>query len=301
MNYSRAFSYVLISLIPIIGQFYLCGWMVEIVRRTKAGRTDILPTTHFTYFLTLGLKVFVVCLIYSIPVIILSCILGLMNTSVESSDSNMIAIIFAGMGCLGSILTFVVNVAVSLLGTYGIIRLAETDQIKACLDFNDAFNTIKDNIGTFIIVELLALVAGLIQGAGFIICFVGAILTVPYGVAVTGNLVGQLWDNLKVNPTGSKPRRTTVNEPANDIIEEAPFTKVEEIEKQVSDVPEEPKNEEIVIDAAEPIIEETEQVISDQVQTEAVPESETPVDEAPTAEAEPQEEEKPDTDIPSFE
>ncbi|MBQ6504711.1 MAG: DUF4013 domain-containing protein [Flexilinea sp.] len=315
MNYSRAFSYVfedknwlskiliagLISLIPIIGQFYLCGWMVEIVRRTKAGRTDILPTTHFTYFLTLGLKVFVVCLIYSIPVIILSCILGLMNTSVESSDSNMIAIIFTGMGCLGSILTFVVNVAVSLLGTYGIIRLAETDQIKACLDFNDAFNTIKDNIGTFIIVELLALVAGLIQGAGFIICFVGAILTVPYGVAVTGNLVGQLWDNLKVNPTGSKPRRTTVNEPANDIIEEAPFTKVEEIEKQVSDVPEEPKNEEIVIDAAEPIIEETEQVISDQVQTEAVPESETPVDEAPTAEAEPQEEEKPDTDIPSFE
>ena len=323
MNYSRAFSYVfedknwlskiliagLISLIPIIGQFYLCGWMVEIVRRTKAGRTDILPTTHFTYFLTLGLKVFVVCLIYSIPVIILSCILGLMNTSVESSDSNMITIIFTGMGCLGSILTFVVNVAVSLLGTYGIIKLAETDQIKACLDFNDAFNTIKNNIGAFIIVELLALVAGIIEGAGFILCFVGAILTVPYGVAITGNLIGQLWDNLKVNPDNSKPRRTTVNEPVNDIIEEAPFTKVDEIEKQVSVVPEEPKNEEIVIEAAEPVVEETEQpasVETDQpasaeMEAEIAANTEETVDEAPAAEAEPQEEEKTDTDIPSFE
>ena len=324
MNYSRAFSYVfedknwlskiliagLISLIPIIGQIYLFGWMVEIVRRTKAGRTDILPTTHFTYFLTLGLKVFVVCLIYSIPVIILSCILGLMNTSVENSDSSMITVIFTGVGCLGSVLTFVVHVAVSLLGTYGIIKLADTDQIKACLDFNDAFYTIKDNIGTFIIVELLALVAGLIQSAGIILCFVGAILTVPYGVAITGNLVGQLWDNLKVNPDSRKPRRGTVSEPAaEDIIEEAPFTMVDDIEKQVADVPEEPKNEEFVIDDAEPVIEETEQPESEEAEVEAeaeaeaeaVPETEETVDEAPETEAETQEEDKSDTDIPSFE
>lgn len=319
MNYSRAFSYVfedknwlskiliagLISLIPIIGQIYLFGWMVEIVRRTKAGRTDILPTTHFTYFLTLGLKVFVVCLIYSIPVIILSCILGLMNTSVESSDNSMITVIFTGVGCLGSILTFVVNVAVSLLGTYGIIKLAETDQIKACLDFNDAFNTIKDNIGTFIIVELLALVAGLIQSAGLILCFVGAILTVPYGVAIMGNLVGQLWDNLKVNPDSRKPRRGTVSEPSEDIIEEAPFTMVDDIEKQVSNISEEPKNEEIFIDTAEQVIEETEQPASEEVEAEAdiedIPETEDTDDEAPETESDSQEEEKSDTDIPSFE
>ena len=322
MNYSRAFSYVfedknwlskiliagLISLIPIIGQIYLFGWMVEIVRRTKAGRTDILPTTHFTYFLTLGLKVFVVCLIYSIPVIILSCILGLMNTSVENSDSSVITVIFTGVGCIGSILTFVVHVAVSLLGTYGIIKLAETDQIKACLDFNDAFNTIKDNIGAFIIVELLALVAGLIQCAGMILCFVGAILTVPYGVAIVGNLVGQLWDNLKVNTDSRKPRRGTVSEPAaEDIIEEAPFTMVDDIEKQVADVAEEPKNEEIVIDAEEPVTEETEQPESEEVKEEIEPEAETvseaeeTVEEAPETEADSQEEEKSDTDIPSFE
>ena len=253
MNYSRAFTYVfedkdwlskiliagLISLIPIIGQFYLFGWMVEIVRRTKAGRTDILPTTHFTYFLTLGLKLFVVCLIYSIPVIILSCILGAMNSTVETSDGNTaISIIYTGMGCFGSLLTFVVQAAVALLGTYGTIKLAETDQIKACLDFKDAFYTIKNNLAAFIIVELLMLVAGIIESAGLIICVVGVIFTAPYGVAISGNLAGQLWDNLKKDNDDWKSFRGSLNE--EDIIEEAPFTKVQEIEKEI---PAETKNE----------------------------------------------------------
>lgn len=247
MNYSRAFTYVfedknwlskiliagLISLIPIVGQFYLMGWMVEIVRRTKAGRTDILPTTHFSYFLTLGLKLFVVCLIYSIPVIILSCLLGLFRTTLySSSDSSVtVTVFYTGMGFLGSLLTFIVQVAVALLGTYGTIKLAETDQIKACLDFNDAFNTIKNNFVLFLLVELLMFAAGLIETAGFILCFVGAILTVPYGTAVTGNLAGQLWENMKIGPSSKKPFRGNTAEDQDDIIEEAPFTKVDDIEK----------------------------------------------------------------------
>ena len=249
MNYSRAFSYVfedknwlskiliagLISLIPIVGQIYLMGWTVEIVRRVKAGRTDILPTTHFSYFLTLGLKLFVVALIYSIPVIILSALMSLFTSSAGNSDSNFFTVFFAGLGCIGGILSLVLNIALALLGTYGTIKLAETDQIKACLDFQDAFNCIKNNIASFIIVELLAIVAGLIQSAGLIIC-VGIIFTVPYGTAITAHLVGQLWDNLKSYDSKAKPFRGSVTESASDIIEEAPFTRVQDIEEKAEEV-----------------------------------------------------------------
>ena len=252
MNYSRAFSYVfedkdwlskiliagLISLIPIIGQLYLFGWMIEIVRRVKAGRYDVLPTTHFTYFLTLGLKMFVVSLIYSIPVIILSCILNLIGSAGNSDSGNFVTAFLAGLGCLGGLLTLIVNIAVALLGTYGAIKLAETDQIKACLDFNDAFNCIKSNLSTFIIVELLAIVAGLIQSAGVILCLVGAIFTAPYGVAIIGNLVGQLWDNLKPYQKTARPVRGSAAK-ADDIIEEAPFTRVQDIEKDIEETVEE--------------------------------------------------------------
>lgn len=260
MNYSHAFTYVfedknwlskiliagLISLIPIVGQFYLFGWMVEVVRRTKARRTDILPTTHFSYFLTLGLKLFVVCLIYSIPVIILSCIIGAINSTVEINDNNTaITIIYTGMGCFGSLLTFVVQIAVALIGTYGTIKLAETDQIKACLDFKDAYYTIKSNLSAFIIVELLMLVAGIIESVGLVLCLVGVIFTAPYGVAVCGNLTGQLWDNLKkAQFNEEKPYRGSLKE-EEDIIEEAPFTKVQEIEKEIpAELDDEPETNE---------------------------------------------------------
>ena len=301
MNYSRAFSYVfddknwlsklliagLISLIPIIGQFYLMGWMVEIVRRVKAGRTDILPTTHFTYFLELGLKLFVVGLIYSIPVIILGFILNLINSHAEYSDRGFIVVMYTSIGCLGSLLTFVLNVAVAFLGTYGTIKLAQTDQIRACLDFTDAFHTIKYNFVTFILVELLSIVAGLIQTAGLIFCFIGIIFTAPYGSAVTAHLIGQLWDNLKPSRNQKKSYRGTMNSEKPDIVEEAPFTKVQDIVNYTGNTAESTIQEAVIVDEASAteapataeLVNETEPV--ETPATEAV-ETETVTTETPT-------------------
>ena len=278
MNYSRAFSYVfedkdwlsklliagLISLIPIIGQFYIVGWMIEIIRRVKAGRTDVLPTTHFSYFLTLGLKSFVVTLIYMIPVIVLTLIVQAFGSGAENSDGGFGTVFFTGMGCVGGLLTFIVQIAVSLLCTYGYIKLAQTDQIKECLDFKDAFYTIKDNITLFIIVELLAIVAHLIQGAGVILCFIGLIFTTPYSIAIVGHLVGQLWDNLKISRRSGRPYRGSVKEKPEDIIEEAPFTKIQDIEDDIVTV--EPVQEAVILDEIPDIAEEAAAEVKENVE-----------------------------------
>lgn len=324
MNYSRAFTYVfedknwlskiliagLISLIPIVGQIYLLGWTVEIVRRVKAGRTDILPTTHFSYFLTLGLKLFVVALIYSIPVIILSAIMQLFTSSAGNADSDVFTVFFAGLGCIGGLLSLVINIAVALLGTYGTIKLAETDQIKACLDFQDAFNCIKNNIAAFVIVELLAIAAGLIQAAGLIIC-VGIIFTVPYGTAVVAHLVGQLWDNLKTGKGPEKPFRGTVAEAPADIIEEAPFTRVQDIEEKAEEVKEDIHE---VLEEAEEVKEEVQETLEEAAETAETKAEEIKdaaeeiaediieeVSEEPAPEAEEKKPEDDNNDLPSFE
>lgn len=285
MNYSRAFTYVfedknwlskiliagLISLIPIIGQFYILGWMIEIVRRVKANRTDILPTTHFSYFLTLGLKAFVVALIYSIPLIIITGIISLINTRTRSYDGNTFTIVVSSMGFFGSIISLVVHIATSLLNTYGIIKLAETDQIKSCLDFKDAYETIKNNLTLFIIVELLSLAAGIIGSAGTILCIIGVIFTLPYGTAITGHLAGQLWKNL-----GTANRyRGSAKTQSDDVIEEAPFTRVQDIEKNV--IPEEPKTEPVpvIISEVSKNVEDT--VDSVEPEVAAQPEPEEPI------------------------
>ena len=316
MNYSKAFSYVfddknwlskiliagLISLIPIVGQIYLMGWSIEIIRRYKAGRTDILPATHFTAFLTLGLKMVVVGLIYSIPVIILSFILNLFTGIASNSDSGMVEFIFGSLGCFGGLLSIVVNFLIALVGIYGMIKI---DQIKACLDPSDIYNTIRANLSNFIVVALLILVAELIQGAGLIIC-IGIIFTVPYGTAISAHLVGQLWDNLKPYGSPARPFRGSTKSAEDDIIEEAPFTKVEDIEKKAAaaEPMAEETPEEIVIE--EPVQEESpaEDVLEEPAAAEPAAEEAAPVVEEPAAEEAPAEEKPADdtnNDLPSFE
>ena len=323
MNYSRAFTYVfedknwlskiliagLISLIPIIGQFYLMGWMIEIMRRVKAGRTDILPTTHFSYFLTLGLKLFVVALIYSIPLILVSLIINLINGT-SSYDGSSVTIVYTSTGFFGGLISLLVHIAVAFLTTYGTIKLAETDQIKSCLDFKDAYNTIRDNLSYFIIVELLMLVSGIIGSFGTILCFIGLIFTMPYAAAINGHLMGQLWANLNTSPAPRKPFRGAADEKQEDIIQEAPFTRVEDIEKKANITVSEPVSDfaetavyeaaaaaESAAEIAESAAEEAEEFITDAVEEAEKAADEFIQPETPSA----TDDEKTDDDIPSFE
>lgn len=248
MNYSRAFTYVfddkdwlsklliagLISLIPIVGQFYLLGWMIEIVRRVKAGRNDILPTTHFVYFLTLGLKMFVVCLIYAIPLIIITALAELISGTYSTHSDGSITIVVSSMGFFGTLITLAVRIAIALISTYGVIKLAETDQIKACLNISDAFNTIKNNLSAFIVLELLSLAASIIGSAGLIVCFIGIIFTMPYATAITGHLSGQLWN--QIANANNHSFRGSMSEKQEDVVEEAPFTRVEDIENKIDPI-----------------------------------------------------------------
>lgn len=316
MKYSRAFSYVfedkdwltkiliagLISLIPVVGQFYLLGWMIEIMRRVKAGRQDILPTTHFSYFLTIGLKMFVVCLIYAIPLIIITFVISLLSTRYKTYDGNSFTIVVSSMGFFGNLITLLVQICVAFLSTYGTIKLAQTDQIRSCLDFKDAFNTIKDNLALFIIVELLMIVAGIIGSAGAILCIIGVIFTAPYGMAINGHLLGQLWANLAASGTDNKPFKGSTNDRVENVVQEAPFTRVEDIENTV--VPEEPAAQPIITPAA--AVNETEnktEEISD-VTAEAETKAADSADAADSTVSPDNNEEKTEeknNDIPSFE
>lgn len=316
MKYSRAFSYVfedkdwltkiliagLISLIPVVGQFYLFGWMIEIMRRVKAGRQDILPTTHFSYFLTIGLKMFVVCLIYAIPLIIITFVISLLSTRYKTYDGNSFTIVVSSMGFFGNLITLLVQICVAFLSTYGTIKLAQTDQIRSCLDFKDAFNTIKDNLALFIIVELLMIVAGIIGSAGAILCIIGVIFTAPYGMAINGHLLGQLWTNLAASGTDNKPFKGSTNDRVENVVQEAPFTRVEDIENTV--VPEEPAAQPIItpVAAVNEIENKTEEIsdVTAEAETKAA-DSADAADSAVSPDNNEEKTEEKNNDIPSFE
>ncbi len=274
MKYSQAFSYVfedsnwfkkiaiagLITLIPIVGQLYLLGWMIEIIRRVKAGREDILPTTHFGYFLTLGLKAFVVALVYSIPVILANIFVRSNMTAAVSGDpEHTVTYFFAGMSFFGSFISMLLNIISGLGSIYGFVRLAETDEISAAINVVNAWNTFKANWQAYAIVFLLEIVTALIGAAGGVIC-IGVILTVPYATAVNGHLLGQLSKNA-VTPS-AKQRAPRNDAPVDDTIEQAPLKTVK------ADAPVESKVEETAAAAGE-VIEGTFKQIHDEASDKA--------------------------------
>lgn len=238
MKYSEAFSYVfddsnwfqkiliagLIFLIPVVGQLYLLGWMIEIVRRVKAGRETILPTTHFGYFLTLGLKAFVVSLVYSIPLILANIFLRTVGgAAVSSETSNTASFFFMSMSCFGSFFSLLFSIVSGVGSIYGYCRLAETDEISAAINISDAWSTIKANWQPYLLVFLLEIVTSIIGALGLVIC-IGFILTAPYAVAVNGHLLGQL--NLNAVTPARKERAPRNTAPAADNVEEAPLKTV---------------------------------------------------------------------------
>jgi len=77
----------LISLIPIVGTFYLLGWCLEITRQIIKGETVLIPETDFGRFIIRGLKAVVVTFVYILPMF-LFYIPIFIGSFVITSDSN---------------------------------------------------------------------------------------------------------------------------------------------------------------------------------------------------------------------
>jgi hypothetical protein len=64
--------------------------------------------------------------------------------------------------------------------------------LGAAFQFGEMYNFISNNIGDYLIVVLLSIVAQFIAGLGVILCIVGVFFTFFWSILVTGNLYGQL-------------------------------------------------------------------------------------------------------------
>ena len=76
----------LISLIPIIGQMVLLGWMLAALDNLRAGRQE-LPEAGFSY-IGRGLRLFVVQLVYGLVIGVLASVVLLIGFGLLAAGSN---------------------------------------------------------------------------------------------------------------------------------------------------------------------------------------------------------------------
>lgn len=180
-----------ISLIPIIGQIALIGWLVELTRRVIRGDAEPLPDwADFGGILVLGLKMFAIGFVYAIPLMFMTIPMAIFDALVDSDSAvalyTIVTLCFSCFALIyGLALAFFIPAAVG--------ELAATDNLGAAINPTNIIAHVRTAPSAYLLAFLGTIVAGFLSGFGIILCFVGVILTAVYASAIQGHLYGQAY------------------------------------------------------------------------------------------------------------
>jgi hypothetical protein len=179
-----------VSLIPIVN-FAAIGYLIQVIRNARDRQPLPLPEwNQFGQYFRDGLWIFVIFLVWSIPVLVVACLQGIGGAILANNQDQATAysIISACLSCLAGLWGLVLGILYPAI----LIRYVEVGELMAGFRFSEIFGVISSNVGNYVIVVLLTWVASLIALLGLILCVVGVIFTQFWAYLVSGNLMGQL-------------------------------------------------------------------------------------------------------------
>jgi hypothetical protein len=213
MEFGKAFSFqfqdpdwikkiligALIMLIPLVGELVVIGWGFEITKRVIRQDPSPLPDwSNFMGNLVSGLKLFVVYLVYLLPIILVSaCSQSVYLIPSDVMDSNTMATVsMVVMICFGCV-AFLYGIVIAFLLPAAVGNFAATDQLGAAFRFGEVFNLVKAAPVAYLLVILGSLLSSIIASLGSIACGIGALATTAYAMTVNGHLQGQAYNEAK--------------------------------------------------------------------------------------------------------
>ena len=205
MEFGKAFTFVfddpdwlkkvgigsLLLLIPILGTLMITGWGFHLTRNVIRREAYPLPDwSEFGDILLKGLQVFVIGLVYALPIILISACSGGVIGFLQEGDDSIVSLVSICLSCFsmlyGILLMLVVPAAVG--------NFAAKDEFGAAFRFGDVFGLVRTAPGPYILVVLGGIVAGAITFLGLLLCIIGVIFTTAYAFAINGHLYGQAYN-----------------------------------------------------------------------------------------------------------
>lgn len=209
MNFGLSFSYVfkdkewfkklaipaLCSLIPVVGQFIVLGWGLQVTKNVIDGNVeDALPNLDFGGDLVRGLLATVITFLYSLPIAIFSGLAGfLFGFGGESGDFLGTVLMIAG-GCFG-LVAFLFGILLAFMSAAGVANYIAKGKFGAAFQIKEVFGLVKKSFVSWLLVIIGQIIAlGIIAPLGVIVCVIGVLLTMAYGTAVYSHLLGQAYN-----------------------------------------------------------------------------------------------------------
>ncbi len=182
----------LIALIPILGTFYVYGFMAGTARNTMQGNPNPMPSfDNFGDILKDGFFIFVVQLVYLLPIIVIQLVFTVLAAVLGGAGGDAGGALAAIVSIVGALVVLVGALFLLLLAYEGMLRYIRSNSLGDALNFGAAWATVSKNIGAYVMLVVWSIICGLVAGLGVLACGVGTVFTVPYAQAVFGNMLGQ--------------------------------------------------------------------------------------------------------------
>lgn len=141
-----------------------------------------------------GAKLFVVGLIYSIPLVIIACIIFVPVAIMGNSSDNETVRSMAGMSatCVWCLI-FPLGLALALWLPATLLMVIVHGDFKAAFDFGHIFRFIRANIANYILAFIVWLVARFAAGLGVILLCVGIVFTIFWAFTVAAYAFAQTY------------------------------------------------------------------------------------------------------------
>ena len=172
----------IVSIIPIVN-FISFGYMMEIYRGTKPAP----ELENWGILFMDGLKLFIVGLIYMIPVIVIIAIfggIGFLGTMVSGNANGDPALAAGAIASLvgGLFLALIVALLIGIIAAVGVIRFTRTGSISEAFNFSAILETIGrigwvDYIIALVILFIAIVVVQFVMGLLMIIPVLGWIIS----------------------------------------------------------------------------------------------------------------------------
>ena len=194
------------------------GYLVDVTKRTIKEETQLLPDwDNIGQKIANGFKLLVVIIVYLLPFFILfiaslpfaelefenfksreitTFIMPFLLNSFFKAEATGISLLFF-ISSLLYLLLFV------LILPFIVGKFAESESINNAFAISDIFSMLRDNIGEAVIVFLLTIFVQLIGSLGFVLCFVGILLTGFWASVVQYYLYGELYKKATKTGTGT--------------------------------------------------------------------------------------------------
>jgi hypothetical protein len=191
-----------LGIVPILN-FVVYGYQLEVIRNVAQDQELPLPEwgDDFGGKFVRGLMVFIASLIYSLPLIVvwvaMAIVLAIAGGSADASgDAQGAAGAFVGICTFAVYCVAIIYsiIAFGFLFVPGLMRYAEEGEFGAFFRFGENWRVATSNLGSYIVMLLIIIVASIVaQIVGTIACVIGLLFTVFWYVLVTGHLFGQYW------------------------------------------------------------------------------------------------------------